>query len=290
MPAVPESRTGLLGGPGAQLYVAQAGTGRPLLFLHGLGWDHTLWGPELARYGPSYHVIVGDTRGHGRSDKPPGPYTISLFVADWLAVLDALEADSTCVVGFSQGGMIAMLLALEHPARVSALVLMSTACRSDPARRGQLEARITRAKTEGPAAAATMAAESIFSPRFRAARTDLMAQFVAWRAAMAQEPLFDATRAASDFDVCARLDVLRMPCLVVAGEHDTLTPPAAVREVAEHIPGAHFELVADSGHMIPVEQPGAFHHLLDVFLAQHYPPTAETPRRNHSRMREAQKG
>jgi pimeloyl-ACP methyl ester carboxylesterase len=158
---VPGVEAHTVDGEGIRLHVASAGTGSPLVFLHGLGWDHTLWHGEFARYAGFYRVIAGDTRGHGQSDKPPGPYTIALFTADWLAVLDALAVDAACVVGFSQGGMIAMELAVEHPERVRALVLVSTACRSDPSRLTQLEARIARVKADGPVAGATMAAESI---------------------------------------------------------------------------------------------------------------------------------
>ena len=79
--------------------------------------------PDLAR---SHRVIAADHRGHGASDKPRGSYAISLFCLDWLALMDALKVDRAHLVGLSMGGAIAMRLAVEHPERVSSLVLVDT--------------------------------------------------------------------------------------------------------------------------------------------------------------------
>lgn len=250
--------------------VAETGEGRPLVFIHGLGWDNTLWSRQLARYGTAYRVIAGDTRGHGGSEKPTGPYSIDLFAEDWAALLDALAVRGACLVGFSQGGMIAMTLALARPDLIDALVLVSTACRSHANARENMEARIAAMREQGAEASARIGAASVFSPAFLAANPERLAQFVAWRAAMAQEPLAEAMRAAYGFDLKAALSAVRKPCLVVAGTADTLTRPDAVVEVAAAIPGAAFETVAGAGHMIPVEQPEAFDRLLDGFLSRHF--------------------
>jgi 3-oxoadipate enol-lactonase len=254
-----------------EMTVVEAGRGRPLVFLHGLGWDHTLWSRQVARYAGTWRVIAGDTRGHGGSAKPAGPYTLELFADDWAALLDALAVRDACLVGFSQGGMIAMQLAIARPDLVGALVLVSTSCRAHASGRANMEARIAAMRAEGPEAAARVGAASVFSPTFRAANPQRIEAFVAWRAAMAQEPLVAAMRAATNFDVRAGLATVAKPCLVIAGTADTLTRPDAVAEVAATIPGARYKTVEGAGHMIPVEQPEAFDRLLDAFLAQHFP-------------------
>jgi 3-oxoadipate enol-lactonase len=258
---------------GISIYAIEAGRGRPLVFLHGLGWDHSLWRDAVERFSDRYRVIAGDTRGHGRSDKPPGPYTIAAFAEDWHRALGALGVEAACVVGFSQGGMIAQLLALEHPERIAALVLVSTSCRSDPALRAKMEERIRLARAEGATAAAWLAARSVFSKAFTAARPQRIEEFVQWRAAMEQEPLFEATRAGYDFDLSARLPTLKIPTLVMYGDEDALTPPPVVRQVAECVPGAELVGVAGAGHMIPVEKRAEFESLLARFLEKHHPPT-----------------
>jgi 3-oxoadipate enol-lactonase len=258
---------------GVRLYVMDRGRGRALVFLHGLGWDHTLWRGVTQAFSDQYRVIAGDTRGHGRSTKPDGPYTIALFSADWFAALKNLRVHQACIIGFSQGGMIAQTLAVEHPEIVGALVLVSTSCRSDPAAYEALEARIRVARSEGPAAAARLAAQSVFSRGFMQARPDAVEEFVQWRAGMDQEALVHATRAGYGFDVSARLAAIQVPTLVMYGEEDVLTPPSVVTSVASHIPGAELLGVPGAGHMIPVEKAGEFELALDTFLKKHYAPS-----------------
>jgi pimeloyl-ACP methyl ester carboxylesterase len=253
------------------MHVATAGEGRPLVFMHGLGWDHTLWRAAMLQFSRHYRVIAADTRGHGRSDKPAGPYSIDLFAQDWHGLLRALDARRPCIVGFSQGGMTAQVIAANHPEDVGALFLVSTACRSDPSVRDKLEARIKQSQADGPVGAARIAAKSIFSTAFAAEHPKVIEDFIAWRAAMEQEPLVAATRAAYEFDVCNRLAAVKLPAKVVYGEEDVLTPPAVVKQVAAALPGAELEGVPRAGHMIPVEQPGVFYRLLASFLEKHYP-------------------
>src|SRR2546426_4531611 len=102
---------------GTRLFVMDRGRGRALVFLHGLGWDHTLWHGVTQAFAHEYRVIAGDTRGHGRSAKPDGPYTIALFAEDWFAAFKNLRVRQACLIGFSQGGMIAQTLAVQHPER-----------------------------------------------------------------------------------------------------------------------------------------------------------------------------
>jgi 3-oxoadipate enol-lactonase len=255
---------------GIHMYAVQRGQGRPLVLLHGYGWDHTLWDEVSAQFAPRYRVIACDTRGHGRSDKPPGPYTVRMLARDWHEVLTALAAWPACLVGFSLGGMIASLLAVEHPETVEALVLIATLCEADPDIEGKLEARIRATREEGPVAGAIIGARQIFSPRFAAAHPDVIDRFVQWRASMPQEPLFEAARAVYGFRVCERLREIRVPCLVVYADDDAITPSPAARRIAESVPGAQLVGIREAGHMIPLEKPQEFATVLDAFLVAHY--------------------
>ena len=191
---------------GIRLNITQAGSGTALVFLHGLGWDHLLWAAAFSRYASRFHVIAGDTRGHGASDAPPGPYSIRQFAEDWRGVLDVLGVAKACLVGLSQGAMVAMQLATDQPKRINGLFLAAAPCRVDPPPSG------------------------------------------------------------APLDLCRQLGAYDGPCTVVAGRADALANPSAVLEVAASIPGARFERVDESGHMIPVEQPDRFYALLDTFL------------------------
>ena len=254
------------------MHVVETGKGRPLVFLHGLGWDHRLWLASLDRYGDRYRAIAGDTRGHGQSAAPPGPYSIAQFADDWRAALDALGVETCCLVCLSQGGMVAQQLAIAAPDRVAALVLVSTACRESEDSAANMAARLEAMRAAGPAAGAEAAAQSIFSAGFRNAEPDYLAAFLAERAAQPQEPLIAAMAAISGFDVRPGLAGLAVPTLVIAGSEDALTRPATVREVADAIPGAVYAELPGACHIIPVEQPLPFHAALDAFLPEHYPP------------------
>jgi 3-oxoadipate enol-lactonase len=259
---------------GIRMYAVEGGRGRPLVLLHGYGWDHTLWIDLFGRFAPRYRVIAGDTRGHGRSDKPPGPYTLSMMARDWRGLITALAAEPACLVGFSLGGMIASLLALEHPGAVEALVLVATLAEADPDVEVKLEARIRTAREEGAIAGAVVGARQIFSPRFMEANPDVIERFVQWRASMPLEPLFDTARSVYGFHLCERLREVRVPCLVVYADEDAITPPATVRRIAESLPRAQLVGIRDAGHMIPVEKPHEFATVLNSFLAAHYLPVA----------------
>ncbi len=254
--------------------MVEAGGGPTVLCIHGLGWDHSLWNPTVERLSTSYRVVAADTRGHGATDKPDGPYDIEMFANDYAALAGALGLRDICLVGLSQGGMIAQSLALIRPDLVSGLVLISTACKSHPSLRDNMEARIAAMDQAGPLAAARIAAESIFSPAWRAANPDALERFVSWRAAMPTPPLNAATRALYGFDLSRDLPRIAVPTLVIAGADDVLTKPAGMADIAALIPGAEFRQIPRTGHMIPVEQPEPLAALLEAFLQAHVRPRA----------------
>ena len=246
--------------------VAQAGSGLSIVFIHGLGWDHKLWDGAFERYSDRYHVVAGDTRGHGDSDKPKGPYSVRQFADDWRGALDSLMIQRACLVGFSQGGMISMHLALDEPDRFVGLALVSTLCRIDPVKPAASGDRMAKLREEGPQSAARQSAELIFSPAFRAQHPEFIDSFIAKRAAFPLEPLMAAMQAGEGFNVCDELSAYKNPCLVAAGSEDALTKPDSVRLVSDSIPGSRFILVEGAGHMIPVEQPATFYALIDNFI------------------------
>ena len=157
--------------------IVEAGSGPAVLLLHGLGWDHSLWNPDRR----AVRATVPHDRGRHprpRRDRQAGrPYDMEMFARDYAALADALGLKRVCVIGLSQGGMVAQKLALLRPELVSALVLVSTSCKSDPSLRDNMEARIAAMDKAGPEAAAKIAAESIFSPGWRTANPAALARF-----------------------------------------------------------------------------------------------------------------
>ncbi|MDB5591596.1 alpha/beta fold hydrolase [Enterovirga sp.] len=255
----------------ATIFVTEAGQGRPILFLHGLGWSHALWQREIGHFSGSYRVLAGDMRGHGRSAKPPGPYTMEALAADWVQALDACGVDELAVVGLSQGGMVAMLIAAQQPERVKALALLGTACRfSDEAWAG-MEERGRVARAAGPRAAAETAARSVFSAEFARNHPAFVEEFIADRLAADAAGLGAAMGALKGFDVRDRLGAVTCPTLILHGTEDRVIGAQNASEIAEQIAGSELHLVEGAGHILPVERPEAVERHLTAFLGARYP-------------------
>jgi 3-oxoadipate enol-lactonase len=257
---------------GLKMNVVTAGAGRPIVLIHGLGWDHTLWGRQIARLNAAYLVVAGDTRGHGETDKPAGPYSITKFVGDWTALLDRLELSSALILGFSLGGMIAQQLALSRPDLVGALILVNTACRAPAIGRAHMNERLAVMKLNGARAAAEVAARSVFSESWRNAHPDQLADFVSWREGQDQKALREVMRATADFDVTSEIPTIKVPTLLITSLGDQLMPPQAQASIAELIVGAEHIKVAEAGHMVSIEKPVQFDAILDDFLARRWQP------------------
>lgn len=107
---------------GVETYYDRAGAGPPVVFVHGLGWDHRSWRPQMVALEDDYDTIAYDYRGHGESDSsPPGEYTVELLVADLRALLDELDVDRPVLCGHSYGGLIATEYTIQYPDDVTAL-------------------------------------------------------------------------------------------------------------------------------------------------------------------------
>src|SRR5580704_4755103 len=112
---------------GSNIYWEESGAGEPLLLIMGLGYSLEMWHRSRPALSAVYRTIVFDNRGVGRSDVPPGPYSIAQMASDAAAVLDAAGIESAHVFGMSMGGMIAQEFALQYPKRVRSLILGCTA-------------------------------------------------------------------------------------------------------------------------------------------------------------------
>ena len=109
-----------------KLYYETVGQGPPLLLLHGLGSSSQDWPLQIPDFAPHYTLLMPDIRGHGRSDKPAGPYHLTQFAADIRHLLAGLNIGPAHILGISMGGMVALQLALDTPQQVRSLILANT--------------------------------------------------------------------------------------------------------------------------------------------------------------------
>lgn len=237
----------------------------PILFVHGFPLDRTLWSPTLEALEGTYR-IAPDLRGFGRSDAPDLGYSMATYADDLVALLDSLGVDRAVVCGLSMGGYIALEMARRARERLAGLVLMDTRAEPDSpeGRRGR-DATAQQVRDRGAAPIAEAMMGQLLSER----TPSVVAERV--RATILRTPvagLIGALGAMRDRpDSTGLLPSLGdIPVLVVVGEDDPITPPAASREMAAAIPGARLEVVSGAAHLPPLEQPKATARLLRDFL------------------------
>jgi 3-oxoadipate enol-lactonase len=254
---------------GIQLYYELAGPAEaPVVLLsNSLGTRLEMWDPQMQALTERYRVLRYDSRGHGRSEAPNGPYTIDMLAADGLGLLDALDIERAHFCGLSKGGMVGQVLGAKHGERLISLALCSTACHM-PARELWQE-RIRVATEQGMAALAEGVVERWFTEAFRrepSIAVDRVRQMILDTPAHGYAGCCAAIR---DMDLRELIGGIRVPTLVVVGDKDPATPPKMAEEIRSRIPGARLEVVPDAAHLLNIEQDVVFDAALMSLLDRH---------------------
>ena len=243
--------------------------GEPVLMVQGLGADRRGWILQRRAFGAKYRCIALDNRGVGKSDKPPGPYDLSMMARDAMAVLDDAGVDKAHVMGASMGGVISQIIGVLHADRVRSLTLACTACRQLPWRRELLAEWAALAQTEGMASFVHRNARWLFGARsFR--RLQPFIGPVGGLALNASPEAFTAqVDAILDADESLREELHRVtaPTLILVGSQDILTPRGDSEELATLIPGAKMAVVRGAAHGFMFEHASTFNRLVLEFLA-----------------------
>jgi pimeloyl-ACP methyl ester carboxylesterase len=251
-----------------EIWTEQVGEGPDVLLIGGLGDTVESWQFQLDGLADRYRVIAVDNRGAGRTPLPDGPVSAQVMADDAAAVLRAFEIPSAHVAGFSMGSAIAQELALLHPELVRSLVLQSTYARPDALFRSQLN--FWRWLPEvAPSERAFLEAffTWVYTPRAHADGS--VGRIVDGALAFPHQQSIEGFQAQVDVclghDTTDRLSEIAVPTLVMAGEFDNLLPPRVGRLVAERIPGARFEVLAEQAHQPFQEIPDVWNALVDAF-------------------------
>lgn len=227
-----------------------------LLLSNSLGTTHAMWDPQVRALTEHFRVLRYDRRGHGRSDVPPGPYSIGELADDVIELLDALELERVSYCGLSIGGMDGMWNAARAPGRIDRLALCSTSPHMPPPDLWDERAATVRERGMETVADATM--ERWFSDGFRARAPEAVAAVREMVVSTPAEGYAACCEAIRDWDFRGDLGRIAAPTLVLSAEDDPSTPPAAGREIADGIPGARFTVLPGARHLANVEQPEAF--------------------------------
>jgi pimeloyl-ACP methyl ester carboxylesterase len=243
----------------------------PLVLLHPYPVDASFWDPLRDRLRTGAEVLVHEAPGFGSAPRRPGWSIADL--ADEVAARIGAEAPGgrAVVCGLSMGGYAALALAARAPERLAGLVLCDTRAEADDAAtRAAREDAAASIRAEGTAAYLAGALPRLLSPAAGAAVRGRLAEIAGRQSPGA---LVDALAAlAGRPDRRGDLPGVGCPALVIVGEDDAPTPPAAARVIAAGIPGARLEVLPDAGHMTALERPAETAALIDDFMA--HPPAA----------------
>jgi 3-oxoadipate enol-lactonase len=248
---------------------AQSGEGPPLLLFHSLLSDRASFAaivPELSR---TFRLIVPELPGFGGSRAVKGGLAA---VADRMAqaVKDA-AGEAAIVLGNGYGGFVALQMAIRHPDIASRLILADCgAAFSEPGREA-FRNMAAAAKARGLAAITDVAMRRLFAPEFQARHPDLMRD--RREAFLRTDP--EVFRAAcadlAELDLRPELGTVKVPVLVLVGEHDEATPPPMSRELAALLPNARLAVIAGCAHVPQLQSPQVFLDAIGDFLAVSHP-------------------
>ncbi len=230
--------------------------GLPVVFVHGFPFSHAMWDAQMMALPQEIRAITYDVRGHGQSDAADGQFSIEYFVDDLIGLLDHLGIRQAVVCGLSMGGYVALRTAERHADRIRALVLCDTRSEADPN-----EAKVKRA---GQAKAVKQTGSKPFAEGFVKA---VFAPDTFQNNPKAVETIKAIIEKTSPVAIAGTLlSAINVPTLIMVGELDTLTPPAASESMHKLIKGSSLHVIPRAAHMSNLENTGDFNGHLIEFL------------------------
>lgn len=224
---------------GIDMYYAVYGSGDPVLLIHG-GLGHAdIWASQVIELAKTHKVIVADSRGHGRSTRDAQPFGYDLMASDYLALLDHLKIDKTALVGWSDGGIIGLDIAINHPERLTRLYAQAANVTTDGLDPGVLTNK-------------TFAAYIERSGKDYARLSKTPAEYDAFVAQISHmwESQPNWTK-----DQLAKIAV---PTAIVVGDHDEAIKREHTEYIASAIPGAKLIILPNASHFVMLQAPDEY--------------------------------
>jgi len=284
----------------ATLYARDVGEGPPVIVLHGgPDFDHSYFLPDMDRLSDGYRLIYYDQRGRGKSADgvQPEDVTLESELADLEKVRRHFQLGTAAVLGHSWGGVLALEYAIRHPDRVSHAIIMNPApvsaadyLRFRKQRVEMLGGDLDRLKAVSATAAYKEGEpEAVYAyyrihfksglkqpEHYERLMTALRASFVSkagiLKARRIEDRLMNDTWLSTGYDLLPKLSSLRVPTLVIYGEHDFIPADTAAARIGEAIPNARLAAFKDCGHFAFLECPDAVRKELDDFFGSAKPP------------------
>ncbi len=253
-----------------RLAYSDDGPGPVVVLLHGFPLSRAMWDEQVSGIGSTYRIIAPDLRGHGESPAPEGVYTMDEMADDVVELLDTLSISERIVLGgLSMGGYVALSLIARYPERVRALMLFDTRAGADTpeaAQTREMNARKVLAEDSAKELVDSMIPK-LFSKITLEQRPERVEPMRAVMESNTPRGIAGALRGmAVRPDRRINLPDIKVPALIIVGEHDVITPPDEAKSLASAIPHATLEVIPETGHMAPYENPAAANAVILRFL------------------------
>ena len=234
-----------------------------IVFSNSLGTNFSMWQPQIDFFSQDHFVICYDTRGHGASSTPQGPYSIEQLGQDVVNLLDHLNIEKAAFCGISMGGLTGQWLAIHQSNRFSHVVVCNTAAKIGQAQAWAERAALVRA--QGLTPIASTASSRWFTETFIQNNTDIVAKLSNDLAAGSPEGYASCCDALAKADLREELQEINVPVLIIAGLQDPITTVNDGQFMKDHITSSQmFEI--NASHISNIEQPNAFNQALKSFI------------------------
>ncbi|MFX1233566.1 MAG: alpha/beta fold hydrolase [Promethearchaeota archaeon] len=249
-----------------KMYYESTGEGEPLLLIHGLGSSTRDWEFQVPTFSQKYQVITIDLRGHGKTDKPKGPYNMQMFAKDIAELLEIIGVTSTHILGISLGGGIAFQFAVDYPELVKSLIIVNAGIEI-PADsfKMKLEAfkRISIVRLVGMKKMGQVLAPRLF---IKPEQEDLRQKLIERWQENDKKAYLSAMRALIGWSIRDHLDKIKCPTLIIGSDQD-YAPSSIKEEYTALLPNAKFIEIKDAGHAVAIEKPEEFNEIVMNFLS-----------------------
>ena len=242
--------------------------GKPWLVLsNSLGANLSMWDPQIDVLTQTYRVLRYDTRGHGGSDAPAGPYSFDDLVGDVIGLMDAHDIAKAAFMGLSMGGMTGLGLALHHADRISRVVCADGRADAPEPFRAMWDQRMAAVSEKGLDGILDGTLATWFTEDWRDANPDGVAGVRSMILGNDPKGYIACCQALQQLDYLRHLGGVTIPVLYVGGSVDKGAAPEVLREMAAATPGGVFKEVPDAAHIANINQPTAFNAAIAQFLS-----------------------